>query len=548
MNCNRRASGSVSVGEMLTHVTDLIKGSWRYATGLRGFLAVTIDFEQAKAILSAQLQNRDETFLRVLELGIYSNPNSPYLRLLQHVGIQFEDVRTMVREVGLESALSRLHDAGVYVTLDEFKGRTPVRRHGLEFPVSARDFDNPLLTAHYEGSTGGSRGDATRVHIDLDFLAYEAANFLFMVHAAGMEDRPVFVWRSVPPGMGLRPIFQFARFGHMATKWFSPTSPRWNRQGLQARALLAYTRLASRLFGRPTPGPQFLTDAAGIVPHLEKAVQEGRPALVVAGQSQWVQACVAAERAGANIKGTAFFGGGEPYTKGKAAVLDRVGATGITCYAMHESGTVAWACGAPSTVDEMHLLTDKLVVLGRPKRLDSGLVVQALNHTSLLSAAPKLMLNVESGDYGVLEERDCGCPWQTLGYTTHLHHVRSYEKLTSEGVMFMGSMVSQLLEEVLPARFGGSPLDYQLMEEEETGQTRVNIIVSPRVGFVDDAEVIEAVLKNIGSKDWSRQMADQWRKADTLRVRRREPYATAAGKILPLHVLGTTTPAPSNSR
>lgn len=91
-------------------------------------------------------------------------------------------------------------------------------------------------------------------------------------------------------------------------------------------------------------------------------------------------------------------------------------------------------------------------------------------------------------------------------------------------------------------------MDFQLMEEEEAGQTRVNIIVSPRVGSVDDAEVIEVVLQSVGSTDWSRRMADQWRKADTLRVRRREPYATAAGKILPLHVLGTTTPLPSKSR
>ena len=56
-----------------------------------------------------------------------------------------------------------------------------------------------------------------------------------------------------------------------------------------------------------------------------------------------------------------------------------------------------------------------------------------------------------------------------LGFTTHLHTVRSYEKLTSGGVMFMGSMLHELLEETLPARFGGSPLDYQLVEEEEDG-------------------------------------------------------------------------------
>ena len=99
---------------MLTHATDLIKGSWRYATGLRGFLSKTIDLDEAKAIVTEQLQNREESFLQVLERGIYGNPRSPYRRLLLHAGYQLDDVRALVRSQGLEAALSQLHDAGVY--------------------------------------------------------------------------------------------------------------------------------------------------------------------------------------------------------------------------------------------------------------------------------------------------------------------------------------------------------------------------------------------------------------------------------------------------
>ena len=37
-----------------------------------------------------------------------------------------------------------------------------------------------------------------------------------------------------------------------------------------------------------------------------------------------------------------------------------------------------------------------------------------------------------------------------------------------------------LIEQVLPARFGGTPLDYQLMEqEEEYGLTRVYLVIHP---------------------------------------------------------------------
>jgi hypothetical protein len=36
-------------------------------------------------------------------------------------------------------------------------------------------------------------------------------------------------------------------------------------------------------------------------------------------------------------------------------------------------------------------------------------------------------------------------------------------------------------------------------------------------------------------------MADTWRESGTLRVQRREPYTTGAFKLLPLHILGTTS-------
>jgi hypothetical protein len=329
----------------------------------------------------------------------------------------------------------------------------------------------------------------------------------------------------------------------MPEKWLSPTHPKWNRQGIQGRALMVFTLIVSRLAGRPVPRPRHVKDVREVAAYLADTVRNGRPVVLVCGQSEWVRISLAAEKAGLDISGTAFRGGGEPYTEGKAAVLARVGATGYPSYAMHEVGTVAYPCGAGIAPDDMHILHNRMAVLQRPVRLKAGLEAPALYHTTLLPTAPKLMLNVESGDYAVMEERDCGCLWQQLGFTTHVHHIRSYEKLTSEGVMFMGSMLHEVLEQRLPARFGGSPLDYQLVEEEEGGLPKVGIIVSPRIGPVDDAEVIETFLKAVGSSDWSRRMAETWQQAGTLRVLRRDPYATPAGKILPLHVLSPTPAA-----
>ena len=148
------------------------------------------------------------------------------------------------------------------------------------------------------------------------------------------------------------------------------------------------------------------------------------------------------------------------------------------------------------------------------------------------------MLNVESDDYGELEHRDCGCMMSRLGYRQHLHSIRSWEKLTSEGMNFIRADLVQLVEEVLPRRFGGAATDWQLAEDEVDGLPRVEIIASPRLGLLDDATVVGAVIGHLnaapgGSGDYGQR----WHEAGTLRVTRREPYATGASKILALHAL-----------
>ena len=147
-----------------------------------------------------------------------------------------------------------------------------------------------------------------------------------------------------------------------------------------------------------------------------------------------------------------------------------------------------------------------------------------------------LMLNVESGDYGVLERRDCGCPFDRLGFKMHLRNIRSYEKLTSEGVTFLGTELLRLVEEVLPARFGGSSIDYQLVEEEEAGMPHVSILIDPRVGNVSDSAVLSAVRQTLSDCPGGGIMTEQWQQAKTLRVIRRPPYATTSAKVLPLHI------------
>ena len=523
---------------MVSHALDLVQGSFRYGADLPRFLRTTLSRQEAEAMVQSQLQGRNTGFVRLLELGVYGNPRSPYRRLLEHAGVSLEDARTLVEQNGVEGALSRLHDAGIFVSLEEFKGRAPVRRGSLQFEVSDRDFDNPLLVKHYEGTTGGSRGGGTRVPIDFDFLAFESAEWLCDLYNAGDADVPQVLWHRGPPGpMGIRTTLILAHLGRVPPEWFSPTQTAWNRQGLQGRMMLGFTHLAGRLSGKRLPRPRYVPTAGDLAVQVAKYVRGGTPATVHCMMSQAVRVCLAAEQAGLNIWGTRFRSGGEPYTDSKAAVFERLGCSVSPAYSMSEAGSVSLGCGTPFKPDDMHLMRHRMALLQRPVQVAPSIKVQGFILTSLSPASPKLMLNVETGDYGVAEERDCGCSWHQRGFTTHVHSVRSYEKLTSEGVTFMGSMLHELLEETLPRKFGGSITDYQFVEEEEGGVPFVSLVVSPRVGALNEEDVKKTILDQLGFAEWSRLQAETWRQEGSLKVVRREPYATMTGKILPLHVM-----------
>jgi hypothetical protein len=164
--------------------------------------------------------------------------------------------------------------------------------------------------------------------------------------------------------------------------------------------------------------------------------------------------------------------------------------------------------------------------------------VPAFNLTPLLPTASKVLLNVQMDDYGIVEERRCGCELETYGYTTHLRQIRSYGKLVGEGVTLIGNELLHILEEVLPARFGGTPLDYQMVErEDEQGLTRLFVLIHPRLEIADEQQVVETILNALSEAS---RMADAartvWQQMQTIRVERAEPMVTARGKLLPLHI------------
>ncbi len=253
-----------------------------------------------------------------------------------------------------------------------------------------------------------------------------------------------------------------------------------------------------------------------------------------------VRVSQAARAEGLDLTGAVFGGGGEPPTPAKVGEILASGARYLPSYHVTELGRIGIPCLAPVEPNDHHFCLDHLAVIQNRRTVPGTEVeVDAFLFTTLLPSAPKLAINVESDDYGVVERRACGCPWQAEGLDVHVRGIRSFSKLTGEGMTLIGSDVLRLLEEVLPARFGGSSTDYQLVEtEDERGLTRLSLRVSPSVPLESESALLEALLAGLAGASPAADMARAtWQAAGTLRIERSEPIWTGRGKLMPLHLI-----------
>jgi hypothetical protein len=435
-------------------------------------------------------------------------------------------------------------DRGVYVTFDEFKGRRNAVRGSTTFDFHQSDFDNPLDRPHIVRFTGGSGGAPSRVAYSLALVEEWAQTTSITLEAHGVV-RPRHAFWSPGP---LHWLFSSAKLDQPVIAWFYPLHPfppvvRW-----LARYLAVLGRLGGHRF--PIPERADLERPEWMVQWVTEHLAGERPLVLWAMASAATRLSIAAREAGRDLTGLTIRLVGEPVTEARRSHIEASGAQCIVQYSTVEIPALSYSCATPLAADDVHIMSDRYAMIQR-SRLASvgGPVVDALLITSLSHTAPKIVFNTEPGDYARLEERDCGCSLGTLGLRTHLSEVRSFEKLTGEGVTFARSVLQQILEEVLPARFGGASLDYQLVEEETTNSAiRLVLQVSPEVGEIDEDAIRTALLDELGRGSAVDQyQAGIWRNAQTIQIRRESPLSTRAGKVLPFQMRARAAPAEASS-
>lgn len=510
----------------------------RMAWGLFQFLR-TPPLANPGEALRAQLEDREQRFLDLVRQAVFEQPGNPYREMFRLAGCRYQDLAEAVRREGLEAALAALKNEGVYLEHEELKCRRPIVRAGRHIPANETSFHNPLVTGFFENRSSGSRSRATRLRNSTEFLVYLGAHGDLVMREFGLV-RKVYIGLSpiLPSGHGIVRVATTARLGCRDQRWYTPGGT-WRDTG-HYRALTGFMILEARLMGLDVPFPAYLPphDFAPVARLLAQLRANGRSSVVHGPLSSAVRVAAAARDKGYDIRGALFLTGGETVTEAKRAVIEGAGSEVFPRYAIGEFGLVGHACRQMRHGNCVHLYRDAVAVIShrRPAPL-ADVEVNSLLYTSLLPFAPLVLINAEVDDSGVIEKATCDCALTAAGFTVQIRDLASFGKLTGYGMTLVGTRMVDLLERALPARLGGAPGDYQLVESEGANQTQLTLRVSPRVGIESPEEVRQCFFDEVSKLHGGALFRRTWLHAGAVRVVIAEPLVTQSGKVLSLHLL-----------
>lgn len=148
----------------------------RFVLGLGRALRDPIGHDAAAATVRRRCERRTADFLDLVDRAVYANPRSPYRQLLAHAGCERGDLHALVAREGVEGALAVLFRSGVYLTVEEFKGRQPARRGSATVAVDLDGLRSPSAGPRLPAHTGGSGGSPSPVAYDLAAIRDRAVN------------------------------------------------------------------------------------------------------------------------------------------------------------------------------------------------------------------------------------------------------------------------------------------------------------------------------------------------------------------------------------
>lgn len=513
---------------MNQHMQNILS-SLQFGISLPGVLKAPYSSAQAEIDLRQGIEDRTRHFLELCDSEVFSKPEGVFGRLFSRAGISRDQIDSMATQQGPENALLELAEKGVFLDIDEFKGRKPVIRPGLRMTIDASSLDR-VRGPSIQFVSSGSSGKSLRTPIDVPGLRLLASCIPLVLKFLETEDLPVALYYPMPSGSGFMHLIAFSMIGKPPSAWFAQwmNSPWWgNMSGIKLAALIAGCRI--RGISLPTPHLADIKQPAAMATWLKRNCPKG--AIVSSFTGSAIHLVQTATREGMVLPPLVFLLGGEPLTDRKRRALEQAGHRVFPWYSSVETGRLAMGCLSPRHTDEMHLLEDRIACIVRPRAVDaSGEKRPALLFTTLHPDSYKFLLNVETGDESAIDTDPCMCPWELMGFRRRLYNVRSFEKLTLEGISLVADFLAEMVEEEIPSRCGGTPADYQFTEEEgPDGVTRLVLSVSPAIGL--DSARIRDIVQDLFYKKFQIVGALVIHAA-SVTVRREVPKLTGSGKML----------------
>ena len=498
------------------------------ARDLPKFMAEPITLESASDNIRIRLENRNNLFLKLAETSIYDCSYSPYRQLLLNTGCEYGDLCNSVRSQGLEATLSKLRSEGVWLSLEEFKSQTSIRRGNLKIGTEQNDFNN--IGIPYRGisrKTSGSRSRGTDTNYSWRFMAEEAETEALLYQWHGVKDLPLALWYPAHLSMaGIHNMLMNIKCHRPPEKWFSQTENMSSRE----RIMMIYLTLWGRMFGLRVPSPEYapLDQPLKVASWLAETKKNKGSAVIRTYSSSGVRIVKTALNYNLDIAGTTIFVGGEPLSREGYQFMASAGVRVLPRYVSTETGLIAASCGERENTDSMHVYLDRMAVIHDKES-------NRLLFTTILQTTPKLLLNTDLGDTAFLQNRQCNCIFGKLGMDLFVSDVRTTSKQTLEGMSIflyeLDAIVGQIIREE-----GGRTEDYQFWEHRgEKGLPVLIIAVSPTVKGLDEKNFIARVLTRLGKHNLRcRLSSDIWRKSGSITFLRDEPRPSPGQKLLRL--------------
>jgi hypothetical protein len=320
------------IGNSMFSFFSTVQTYFNFAFSIRRYRCNTLTEAEVKQTILEQLVNREANFLSTLKTNVFDHPHSPYLILFDAANITYADVEKIVAQHGIEGTLNKLYDANVYVTFEEFKGRKPIKRNGVEFQPKDSDFDNINLTTSMVGSTGGSTGKPSRTKMDLDHIAQSAKHWGLAFSIHGIFDDPMMMWSGLLPDI-TSPAYVFTRahVGYNIKQWFSSFRGNDANMGWYYTLLTYLMIFLARVQGLKFPFPEYipLDNPLPIVQALAQEAQQ-HPITITATISKCVRISVVAQQHNIDLSGVTFYGSSEPATPAKVTSIKASGAKFIS--------------------------------------------------------------------------------------------------------------------------------------------------------------------------------------------------------------------------